>query len=254
MQTEKQKFIDWMVAQNKWVEGSIKNYAGKVGSRISEDVKNRVNPDINSLFDVSNPTELDNIYKKLYSIEEIREQNKKGKNINSCAFERYIEFRKYEQNNGIIYKEEPNKIESQSQEIIDKSYLFALEAHLQDFLIGNLQIFKHRKLQLYIDESGRKGKEYPTSDGGSIDILTIDEKGNFFVFELKLARGVDKTMGQLQRYMGWVKKDLAKGKDVFGIIVANKMDDRIKYAVAVTQNITLYEYEMKFDLKELPKD
>lgn len=133
-----------------------------------------------------------------------------------------------------------------------EAFLFPIEANLRDFLIRNLHTVKDKKLKLYVDENGRDGKEYPTSVG-PIDILTIDEEGNFIVFELKLSRGADKALGQLLRYMGWIKKNLAKEKKVKGVIVANKMDEKIKYAVIATTDIALYEYEMKFELSK-PKD
>jgi endonuclease len=132
----------------------------------------------------------------------------------------------------------------------EASYLFPIEAHLRDFLIKNLKSVKDLNLKIYIDENGRDGKEYPTAVG-QIDILTVDEAGNFVVFELKLSRGADRALGQLQRYMGWVKKNLAHGKTVTGIIVANSMDEKLKYAVSVTNNIVLYEYEMKFEMSKL---
>ena len=139
-------------------------------------------------------------------------------------------------------------------EIIDEinSFLFPIEANLRDFLIKNLKTVKSHKLKLYVDENNRDGKEYPTGVG-PIDILTIDENGNFIVFELKLSRGADKALGQLLRYMGWIKQNVANGKKVTGIIVANKMDEKIKYAVSIVPDVTLYEYEMKFELTETEK-
>jgi hypothetical protein len=133
-----------------------------------------------------------------------------------------------------------------------ESFIFPIEANLRDFLISNLNTVKDSKLSLFVDENGRDGKEYPTAVG-PIDILTVDEDGNFIVFELKLTRGADKALGQILRYMGWVKKNLANGKLVKGVIVANKMDEKIKYAVMMTSDITLYEYEMNFVLSR-PKE
>ncbi|SIQ52804.1 endonuclease NucS domain-containing protein [Pontibacter lucknowensis] len=130
------------------------------------------------------------------------------------------------------------------------TFLFPLEANLRDFLIKNLHTVKQHKLDLYVDDNGRDGREYPTAVG-PIDILTVDSRGNFVVFELKLSRGVDRALGQLLRYMGWVKANLAYGKEVKGVIVAHKMDDKIKYAVTMAPNVDLYEYEMKFELTKV---
>lgn len=84
----------------------------------------------------------------------------------------------------------------------EKDLLFPLESHLRDFIAQNIEAIKvdDRTLKLYTDDNG-KGVEYPT-DVGPIDILAIDEEGNFVVFELKLSRGADKAIGQLARYMG----------------------------------------------------
>lgn len=136
--------------------------------------------------------------------------------------------------------------ESEEPEV--DSFLFPIEAHLRDFLIRNLKTVKGKTLKIFEDENGRDGREYPTKVG-RIDILATDDEGDFFVFELKLSRGADHALGQLLRYMGWIKENMAKGKKVHGIIVANKMDEKIRYAVKATNDITLYEYDMKFELK-----
>ncbi len=145
----------------------------------------------------------------------------------------------------------PENQEIETEEAIeDNSYLFPIEANLRDFLIQNLKTVKGQNLNLFRDENGRDGKEYPTGVG-PIDILAIDDNGNFIIFELKLSRGADKALGQLQRYMGWIKKNLANGKRVSGIIVANRMDEKIKYAVSVANDVKLFEYNLKFELSKV---
>jgi hypothetical protein len=133
-------------------------------------------------------------------------------------------------------------------EATSDSFLFPLEANLRDFLIRNLGTVKGRNLKLFVDENGRDGKEYLAGKIGFIDILTVDEHDNFIVFELKLSNGPDRALGQLLRYMGWVKANLAADKKVEGIIVASKMDDKIKYAVTMVPEVSLYEYVMNFEL------
>lgn len=132
---------------------------------------------------------------------------------------------------------------------------FPIEGHLRDFIAKNIASIKidGRSLRLYADDFGRIGVEYPT-DVGLIDILAIDDEGDFVVFELKLRRGEDKAIGQLLRYMGWVERNLAKGKKVKGVIVAKNVDEKLKYAASVIPNIRLLEYELDFKISEVGID
>jgi len=145
--------------------------------------------------------------------------------------------------------EEPQEIGSEPTEE-EQELLFPLESHLRDFIAQNIRTISvdNHKLKLYIDEDGRDGIEYPT-EVGPIDIVAIDEHGNFALFELKLSRGVDKALGQLLRYMGWTKANLAKNKDVKGVIVAKDIDEKLKYAVSIVPDVHLFEYAMDFKIR-----
>ncbi|AZA54220.1 endonuclease NucS domain-containing protein [Chryseobacterium sp. G0201] len=246
--TEKENFKIWM--NDKWSTGTIKSYSSKI-DKLSKDLVAKSMIHTRSLYEIKNSNDLTIIYNNWFTIPEFRERDLKNRTQDSNAFKRYIEFRIYEEKLGKISN--PTLSLTPLIEIEEKteSYLFALEEHLQDFLIRNLSTIKKHKLKLY-DDGERRGKEFPT-EVGLIDILTTDEYDNFYVFETKLSKGMDKALGQLLRYMGWVKINLAKDKNVFGIIVANKMDEKIKYAVEMTPNVSLCEYEMKFDVKFLEK-
>jgi len=128
---------------------------------------------------------------------------------------------------------------------------FELEGQLRDFIAHNLSRIpiSGRSLGLYTDQAGQNGMEYGT-DVGRIDILTVDKAGDFFVFELKLERGPDRALGQLARYMGWIKAHLAGERQVFGVLVAKSIDEKLKYAVKVMPNVSLLEYEVEFRLKD----
>jgi RecB family endonuclease NucS len=61
------------------------------------------------------------------------------------------------------------------------------------------------------------------------------------VIELKKRKSSDAVVGQLLRYMGWVKKHKAAGaENVRGIIITSAPDDRIKYALLVSQGVSFY--------------
>src|SRR5690606_19566149 len=151
---------------------------------------------------------LNTIYNLWYAVPEFRQNDDASHKQESNAFKRYIEFRIHEQKMGVNIDQDIISLKTPNESTIEKeSYLFALEEHLQDFLIRNLSTIKKHKLKLYEDDE-RRGKEFPTAVG-PIDILTVDENGDFYVFETKLSKGMDRALGQLLRYMGWVKINLA---------------------------------------------
>lgn len=131
----------------------------------------------------------------------------------------------------------------------EEEFEFALESHLRDFIARNIHTIciSGKRLRLYVDSSGRSGVEYPTPVG-PIDILAIDGEGDLAVFKLKVGRGADRAMGQLLRYMGWVKSGLADKHGVSGIIVAKEVDEKLRYAASVIPNVTLLEYQVDFRL------
>ena len=139
-----------------------------------------------------------------------------------------------------------------TDESIEDPSMFALEKHLEDFLVQN---WKHtelgKKYDIFEEEGELVGQQYP-SDTGPIDILAISkDKKELLVVELKKGRVSDVVIGQLQRYMGYVKEELAeKGQKVWGIIIALEDDIRLRRALAVTQNIDFYTYKISFKLKK----
>ncbi len=126
---------------------------------------------------------------------------------------------------------------------------FAMETHLRDYLAANLNKIEEG-LDLYVDDDGNAGVEYVTPVG-RIDILATDRNGDFLVVELKASRGADAACGQLLRYKGWVRQHLADGKKVRGIIIANRISDRIRYAVGEVEDVELMEYTLDVTLKRV---
>ncbi len=144
-----------------------------------------------------------------------------------------------------------NKIIISTNDVtIEDPSVFALEKHLEDFLIAN---WKHTELgktyDIYKEGDEIIGQQYPT-DTGDIDILAISkDKKNLLVIELKKGRASDNVVGQIQRYMGFVKEELAEvGQSVKGIIIAFDDDLKIKRALSVNNNIEFYRYQITFKL------
>jgi restriction system protein len=127
---------------------------------------------------------------------------------------------------------------------------FAMEKHLEDFLIKNWENTELGKFYNIYTEDGEKiGQQYET-EIGTIDILGIskDEK-TLLVVELKRGHTSDVVVGQIQRYMGFIKEELAEaGQDVKGVLIALEDDKKLKYALSVTNNIEFYKYKIDFKL------
>lgn len=149
----------------------------------------------------------------------------------------------------LISGNRPPTLISTDQTVEDPA-IFALEKHLEDFLVQN---WKQTELGKYYDiyeEDGELVGQQYQSDTGPIDILAISkDKKELLVVELKKGRVSDSVVGQVQRYMGYVQEELAEeGQKVKGVIIALEDDLRIKRALAVTSNIEFYKYQVSFKL------
>jgi len=137
-----------------------------------------------------------------------------------------------------------------TDETIEDPSVFAIEKHLEEFLVNNWdQTTIGKDYDIFEDDDELVGQQYPT-DTGSIDILAIskDEK-EILVVELKKGRASDSVVGQIQRYMGYVLNELAEeGQSVRGVIIALEDDLRIKRALQVAPNIEFYRYQVSFML------
>jgi len=133
---------------------------------------------------------------------------------------------------------------------IEDPTVFALEKHLEDFLVKNWQSTALGKDYDIFEEDGELvGQQYP-SDTGPLDILAISkDKKTLLIVELKKGRASDSVVGQIQRYMGYVLDELAEPEQtVKGVIIALEDDLRIRRALKVTQGIEFYRYQISFKL------
>lgn len=150
---------------------------------------------------------------------------------------------------GLIKGEVPKPVLISTDETVEDPAVFALEKHLEDFLVKNwIQTPLGREYDIYQDEDN-SGQQFPT-DTGPIDILAVSkDKQEVLVVELKKGRASDSVVGQIQRYMGYIAEEIAEEHQrVRGVIIALEDDLRIKRALKVAPNIDFYKYEVKFDL------
>lgn len=128
---------------------------------------------------------------------------------------------------------------------------FQMEKELENFLVANwvaTELGGH--YDLYADEGGNViGQQYQTATG-PIDILAVKkDQSELLVVELKRGKATDQVVGQIQRYMGYVKKEVADdGQKVRGLIIALADDPKLQYALEVAPDISFYTYRVSFKL------
>jgi hypothetical protein len=125
----------------------------------------------------------------------------------------------------------------------------SIECDLEECLIQNLAMLEPG-LSLYHDEDV-DGRQLDTGAVGIIDLLALDKTGNLVVIELKAGKAADSVCGQILGYISWVRKELAAGKKVRGIIVASEFSERLRYAADAVGSISLIEYNITFNFSNV---
>jgi len=137
-----------------------------------------------------------------------------------------------------------------TDESVEDPSAFAMEKHLEDFLVMNWsQTELGKDYNIYEEDGEKVGQQYPT-DTGPMDILAVKkDKTELLVVELKKGRASDVVVGQTLRYMGYATEELAEpNQKVRGVIIALDDDKRIKRALSVSPNIDFFRYQISFKL------
>ncbi len=130
---------------------------------------------------------------------------------------------------------------------------FALEKHLEEFLVSNWKnIDLGQEYDIYDGGDGLVGQQLQT-DTGPLDILAISkDKRRLLVVELKKGRAADAVVGQVLRYMGYVKEELAEAdQTVLGVIIARDDDTRLQRALSMVPSVSFYRYQVSFRLHKV---
>lgn len=137
---------------------------------------------------------------------------------------------------------------------IESQAEFALETHLEEFIYQNWDnIDWGSRLELYKTDE-QDGRQFPAGTW-SIDFLALDvDTNDLVVIELKRGKTSDSTVGQLLRYISWVKDNVADSyQNVRGIIIAKEGDEALKYAVKYLDDIEVKTYKVDFQLLSFKK-
>ena len=126
---------------------------------------------------------------------------------------------------------------------------FAYERDLKNYLAKNLTAIEPG-LKLYEGDE-ISGIEFPVG-GRFIDILAVDATGDLVVIELKVSKGYDRVIGQLMRYMAWIKQNEAReNQGVRGIIVARGISEDLVLACSLVDRVELCEYRLSLTVSKV---
>jgi tetratricopeptide (TPR) repeat protein len=125
------------------------------------------------------------------------------------------------------------------------SYNISKEKYLEEEIcrLINAGLIFDGELEILNERNLHYGQQFPT-EVGRIDILCKNKKtDSLVVFEIKKDKSADIVIGQISRYMGFVKKKIAKpDQSVEGIIITYEKDRKLEYAVSIHDNIRVFTY------------
>lgn len=132
---------------------------------------------------------------------------------------------------------------------VDAASAFAVEKHLEEYLVKNWAQTELGRVYDIYEEDGADGQQYQT-DTGPLDLLCVSkDKKTLLVVELKRGAGTDETVGQILRYMGYVREMLAEdSQTVKGVIIAHEDSLRIRRALQMVPAVEFLRYEISFKL------
>ncbi|MBN2102339.1 MAG: DUF1016 family protein [Candidatus Aenigmarchaeota archaeon] len=202
---------------------------------------------IKAFFDKDVPRYGDSFVFKAYNIkvqkDKIEYQSQEGQNISEKDLEADLK-------TILNYYKKTVSIEIRKEDTVLSQGLFYMEKQLEDFIIYNWKNTElGKRFDLIIEDGELVSQQYRTGIG-PIDILAKDKKtGDYVVIELKKNQTSDDTVGQISRYMGWIKKN-KNNPNVKGIIIAAEFDKKLEYALGVVNNVEVFLYQVDFKLKE----
>jgi len=150
-----------------------------------------------------------------------------------------------------LWNNEEDTLPMEHIDVADDSsnQIFVIEKYFEDFLIGNWESTDlGEKYDLIFENGELKSQQFKT-DIGYIDLLVKEKNtGEYVVIELKRNQTSDTTVGQIMRYIGWVKTKLSPEKDVKGIIIGYSNDEKLNYAISCVNNVEIFLYRINFSL------
>lgn len=126
--------------------------------------------------------------------------------------------------------------------------LFETEENLQRYLYSNWNKTPFSEEWSLVPSTSYLGK-FPAGNAWEIDFLAHHKKLNkWLVIEIKQDKSSDETIGQILRYIGWVKKNKARKTDeVEGLIICGSVDEEILSALICVPFVQAQIYRKEGD-------
>lgn len=134
------------------------------------------------------------------------------------------------------------------EEIITNEAVISLERDLEDYIVRNLEQIEEG-LRLFSKENVT-GRQFNTNIG-RIDVLLTDKDDNFVVLELKAGTANYSVIGQILGYIHEIRQNVANGKEVKGIIIADEFEKRLIAAVSEIPHVSLKKYRINFTFDDI---
>ena len=127
---------------------------------------------------------------------------------------------------------------------------FEFERALQRYLHVNWQNMPFNDEWELQDTGFFRDGRYDTREIGEIDLLARHRtEHKWLVIELKRNQSSDETVGQILRYMGWVKQNLEG--EIQGLIISATVDQPLRYALSCVPNVSVKVYRFENELMKL---
>tara|TARA_R110000744_G_scaffold380514_1_gene501617 strand:- start:18720 stop:19652 length:933 start_codon:yes stop_codon:yes gene_type:complete len=159
---------------------------------------------------------------------------------------------KYAEEIELLIGDRPAVTAITSDPTIEDPSAFAMEKHLEEFLVANWnQTELAQEFDIFQEDGEIIGQQYQT-DSGPLDILAVSrDRKRLLVVELKRGRASDVVVGQILRYMGYVQSEIAEPEQaVEGVIIALRDDPKLHRALQMVPSISFYRYEVSFKLRK----
>ena len=127
----------------------------------------------------------------------------------------------------------------------------ALEEHLE------LQWSKTPFARSGVELAGREVHGWPCrqvfTPVNAIDLLGFEPAAKrWWVFELKRGRSVDRVVGQVSRYLGWIGEERRGNRETaVGAIIVRKADPKLRYAVKANERLSLWEFDERLEVRRV---